>query len=72
MKLEFKKGSKYSRKDIGWICYPETGPPSRGNWETGYVRFENELIIFTIFVDNALYLRLRFFLGCRVMHGQNV
>ena len=46
MKLEFKKGSKYSRKDIGWICYPETGPPPRGNWETGYVRFENELIIF--------------------------
>ena len=46
MKLEFKKGSKYSRKDIGWICYPEKGPPPRGNWETGYVRVEDNLIIF--------------------------
>jgi 5-methylcytosine-specific restriction protein A len=46
VKLEFKKGSKYSRKDIGWICYPEKGPPPRGNWETGYVRVEDNLIIF--------------------------
>ena len=46
MKLEFKKGSKYSRNDIGWICYPEKGPPPRGNWETGYVRFEDNLLIF--------------------------
>lgn len=46
MKLEFKKGSKYSRSDVGWICYPEKGPPPRGNWETGYVRFEDNLLIF--------------------------
>ena len=46
MKLEFKKGSKYSRNDVGWICYPEKGPPPRGNWETGYVRFEDNLLIF--------------------------
>jgi len=46
VKLEFKKGSKYSRNDVGWICYPEKGPPPRGNWETGYVRFEDNLLIF--------------------------
>jgi len=46
MKLEFKKGSKYSRNDVGWICYPEKGPPPRGNWETGHVRFEDNLLIF--------------------------
>lgn len=46
MKLEFKKGSKYSRNDVGWICYPEKVPPPRGNWETGYVRFEDNLLIF--------------------------
>ncbi|MDA7604184.1 endonuclease NucS [Candidatus Pelagibacter sp.] len=46
MKLEFKKGSNYSRNDVGWICYPEKGPPPRGNWETGYVRFEDNLLIF--------------------------
>ena len=46
MKLEFKKGSNYSRNDVGWICFPEKGPPPRGNWETGYVRFEDNLLIF--------------------------
>ena len=44
--MQFKKGSKYSRKDVGWICYPDTGAPARGNWETGYVRFKNDLLIF--------------------------
>jgi hypothetical protein len=46
VKLEFKKGSKYSRKDIGWVCYPDKGRPAGGDWDTGYVRVEDNLIIF--------------------------
>ena len=46
MKLEFKKGSKYSRKDIGWVCFPDKGRPAGGDWDTGYVRVEDNLIIF--------------------------
>ena len=46
MKLEFKKGSKYSRKDIGWVCFPDEGRPAGGDWDTGYVRVEDNLIIF--------------------------
>ena len=46
MKLEFKKGSKYSRKDIGWICFPDKGRAAGGDWDTGYVRVEDNLIIF--------------------------
>ena len=42
----FKKGSQYSRKDIGWILLPETGRPAGGDWDTGYVRIEDKLIIF--------------------------
>ena len=42
----FKIGSKYTRKDIGWIMLPETGRPKGGNWDTGYVREGNDLIIF--------------------------
>jgi hypothetical protein len=42
----FKKGSKYSRKDIGWILLPDSGRPAGGDWDTGYVRIENKLIIF--------------------------
>ena len=42
----FKKGSKYSRKDIGWILLPNTGRPAGGDWDTGYVRVEDKLIIF--------------------------
>jgi len=30
MQLEFKKGSQYSRKDIGWICFPDHGRPAGG------------------------------------------
>ena len=48
MKLEFKKGSKYSRKDIGWVCFPDKGRPAGGDWDTGYVRVEDNLIIFLI------------------------
>ena len=42
----FKKGSKYSRKDVGWVLLPETGRPAGGDWDTGYVRVDNKLIIF--------------------------
>ena len=42
----FKKGSKYTRVDVGWICLPETGRPAGGDWDTGYVRVEDNLIIF--------------------------
>ena len=44
--LNFKRGSSYSRKDVGNICYPGVGRPAGGTWDTGYVRFENNLIIF--------------------------
>lgn len=42
----FKKGSKYSRQDIGRMYFPEEGRPKGGSWDTGYVRVENDLIIF--------------------------
>ena len=42
----FKKGSSYSRKDVGWILLPDTGRPAGGDWDTGYVRVEDKLIIF--------------------------
>ena len=44
--MQFKKGSKYTRKDVGWICLPDVGRPLGGDWDTGYVRVENSLIIF--------------------------
>jgi RecB family endonuclease NucS len=42
----FKKGSKYSRKDVGEIFFPGVGRPNGGDWDTGYVRVENDLIVF--------------------------
>lgn len=42
----FKKGSKYTRVDVGWICLPDKGRPAGGEWDTGYVRVEDKLIIF--------------------------
>ena len=58
----FEKGSEYSRKKIGDICYPGVGRPKGGEWDTGYVRpaafkhaklapsfGENDLIIFANF-----------------------
>ena len=42
----FKKGSKYTRVDVGWICLPETGRPAGGDWDTGYVRVDENLIAF--------------------------
>ena len=47
--LNFKKGSFYSRKDIGYICYPETGRPKGGDWDTGYTSpkgFKDNLLVF--------------------------
>ena len=42
----FKIGSKYSRKDVGEIYFPGEGRPKGGAWDTGYVRVQNDLIIF--------------------------
>lgn len=42
----FKKGSQYTRKDVGWIVLPETGRPRGGSWDTGYVRVGNLLLVF--------------------------
>ena len=42
----FKIGSNYSRKDVGFVLHPNEGRPSGGNWDTGYVRVEDKLIIF--------------------------
>ena len=42
----FKKGSLYSRQDVGWVLLPETGRPAGGDWDTGYVKVEEKLIIF--------------------------
>jgi len=42
----FKKGSKYTRREIGWLVLPETGRPKGGSWDTGYVTVENKLIVF--------------------------
>ncbi|MDA0916997.1 MAG: DUF3427 domain-containing protein [Proteobacteria bacterium] len=42
----FKKGSFYSRQDVGWVLLPETGRPAGGDWDTGYVKVEEKLIIF--------------------------
>ena len=47
MGLSFKKGQKYSRKDVGFVVYPNQGRPAGGNWDTGYVTVEgNNLIAF--------------------------
>lgn len=46
MQLNFKKGSIYTRKSIGEICYPGVGRPKGGMWDTGYAPVENNLIIF--------------------------
>lgn len=42
----FKRGSQYTRADIGWIFLPETGRPKGGHWDTGYVKSDKNLIIF--------------------------
>ena len=44
--IRFKVGKKYSREDVGYVCYPKEGRPKGGDWDTGYVRFNNNLIIF--------------------------
>jgi len=42
----FKRGSKYTRKDVGEIYFPGIGRPKGGTWDTGYVREEQDLIVF--------------------------
>lgn len=42
----FKKGSQYTRKDVGWIILPETGRSKGGSWDTGYVVVNDLLIVF--------------------------
>jgi hypothetical protein len=42
----FKKGSQYTRKEVGWIVLPETGSPKGGAWDTGYVTVDDKLIVF--------------------------
>lgn len=42
----FKRGTTYTRKEVGWILLPETGRPAGGHWDTGYVRVENFLVVF--------------------------
>ena len=46
MNLVFKIGSIYTRKSIGEVCFPGIGRPAGGNWDTGYVSVEDNLIIF--------------------------
>lgn len=46
MKLIFKRGSKYTRKSAGEICFPGVGRPSGGEWDTGYASVGNNLIVF--------------------------
>jgi len=45
-KISFKKGSKYTRQDVGWIVLPDSGRPKGGNWDTGYVAVGNLLLVF--------------------------
>ena len=46
MQLLFKKGQKYSRQDVGFVVFPNIGRPPGGNWDTGYVRVDENLIAF--------------------------
>ena len=41
----FKRGTPYSREEIGKIARPEN-PPRGGDWHTGYSRIEDDLFIF--------------------------
>lgn len=45
--MEFKKGSTYTRDDIHTLYFDEPVPKvGTGNWTTGYVRVDTELIVF--------------------------
>ena len=45
--MEFKKGSTYTRNDIHKLYFNEDVPAvGTGNWTTGYVRVDDELIVF--------------------------
>ncbi|MEG9862242.1 MAG: endonuclease NucS domain-containing protein [Parvularculales bacterium] len=43
--LMFKRGAKYTRKEIATIARPEN-PPQGGNWDTGYDRIGDNLFVF--------------------------
>ncbi len=64
MELDFKRGSKYTRRSIGEICYPGVGRPSGGNWDTGYTSLkpplEDNLIVFMNTALNSLWIRLKY------------
>ena len=42
----FKRGTTYTRKEVGQVLLPETGRPAGGMWDTGYVRVGNFLVVF--------------------------
>ena len=45
--MEFKKGSTYTRDQIHMLYFGQPVPKTgTGNWTSGYVRVENELIVF--------------------------
>ena len=41
----FKRGSEYTRDEIGQIVRPQN-PPKGGDWTTGYARINNDLFVF--------------------------
>ena len=42
----FKRGTTYTRKEVGQVLLPETGRTAGGMWDTGYVRVKNFLVVF--------------------------
>ena len=53
MLLNFKRGFKYTRKTIGKIFFSGVGRPAGGDWDTGYVSVDNNLIF-------SISLRIKF------------
>ena len=41
----FKRGSQYTRDEIGNLVRPEN-PPHGGDWTTGYARIDDKLFVF--------------------------
>lgn len=46
IKSPFKRGTTYTRKEVGQALRPDTGAGSGGMWDTGYVRVDNFLVVF--------------------------
>ena len=45
--MDFKKGSNYTRDEIHTLYFDKPVPATgTGNWTSGYVRVEEELIVF--------------------------